>query len=100
MKKSPIVPTQGRIVHYVLKQGRFAGMIRAAMITLTWPGEAPGSTADHVNLTVFLDLANDPQEGAENHATSARYSEDKEPGTWHWMPYQLQQAPAAKPRRE
>ena len=51
-------PTVGRIVHYVLAQGRSAGQVRAATIVRVW--DDAGGTA---NLQVHLDGSNDA--GAE-----------------------------------
>lgn len=91
--------SNGRIVHYVLKEGRSAGQSRAAMVVNAWDGDSP-----HVNLHVYLDGHNDqgsefekkgvaaqvehPSHNAEillGHAYSSPYdSEGKMPGSWHW----------------
>jgi hypothetical protein len=92
----PVLPTIGRIVHYVLKQGPRAGAVRAAIVTNAFGGP-------RCNGTVFIDQANDrghpgamPWESAEEHFCSAPYDGGTpeaagpppryEPGTWHWPP--------------
>ncbi len=77
-----ILPSMGRIVRYVLSQGRNAGQSRAAIVTRTWDQPDTGRSP-MVNLTISLDLSNDFN--AENHASSVPYDrEGKRPGTWHW----------------
>ena len=102
-------PNQGRMVRYVLTSGRSAGQPRPAMVVRDWSEKGNGC----VNLQVFLDGSNDiGSEGtpdvfpAPAHVachlggdvpqsiskytpltvwvTSANYSEEKTPGTWHW----------------
>ncbi len=72
-------PTIGRIVHYLLREGRSAGELRPAIIVRVWPdGHGAENT---VQLRVFLDGSNDA--GAESDwATSVH--EGTEPGTWQW----------------
>ncbi len=92
-------PSIGRIVHYVLKEGRSAGSHRAAIVV-----DSFGDGVPHANLQVFLDHGND--EGSEftqhvqlsggdvlerldhpltGHVYSAPYDpEGKLPGSWHW----------------
>jgi hypothetical protein len=75
-------PSVGRIVHYVLPEGRLKGQVRAAMIT--------GVFGTRCNLSVFLDQSDDVR-GAERftplaRAWSADYDEQAQPGTWHWPP--------------
>jgi len=92
IQESPIVPTIGRNVLYVLNEGIHAGETKAAIITRVWPGSSS------VNLTVFPDLAND--EGAERFACSVAYDPDgTQPRTWHWHPIQLSnpQSPCLTP---
>lgn len=113
-----IVPTKGRIVWYVLSaddatkinkrradaqrhmQAHIAnstgvmvhvgneareGAIYPAMVVETWGGDKPDSL---VNLKVELD-------GSDNFwATSRKVGEG--PGTYHWMPYQKDQAAKAE----
>ena len=102
-------PNQGRMVRYVLSAGKGAGQSRPAMVVRDWSEKGNGC----VNLQVFLDGSNDSgAEGtpdvfpAPAHVicylggevpqsfskytpltvwvTSADYSEEKTPGTWHW----------------
>lgn len=103
-------PNMGRMVRYVLKSGRSAGQSRAAMVVRDWSEKGNGC----VNLHVFLDGSNDkgaegtaevyptPERVAlpkdDDHmpgsyskyapltvwVTSADFSEEKTPGTWHW----------------
>jgi len=76
--------TEGRIVHYVIADGEH----RPAIVVANW-GERyaePGT----VNLTVFTDWSNDRRfnEAYGNGsywATSIKYSEGHEVGTWHWI---------------
>jgi hypothetical protein len=94
-------PSIGRVVHYVLKEGRSAGCHRAALIV-----NAFGDGIPHANLHIHLDGANDAGnefeisqkiegEGGEvlerlecpllGHAYSAPYDpEGKLLGSWHW----------------
>lgn len=79
--------TEGRIVHYVMRDGKH----RAAIIVNAW-SESSYQNGE-VNLTVFPDWTNDlgalPQ-GTDvtgsslMWATSVPYSEMKGIGTWHW----------------
>lgn len=79
---SPVKPTIGRNIRYVLTQGIRRGEPKAAIVTQVWNG-LPAYQHSEVNLTVFPDLAND--EGAEKYATSVPYDPTgTEPGTWHW----------------
>ena len=103
-------PNQGRMVRYVLSAGRSAGQSRPAMVVRDWSEKGNGC----VNLQVFLDGSNDAgAEGTPDvfpvpasvlvgdgdssdpqsiskytpltvWVTSADYSEEKTPGTWHW----------------
>lgn len=76
-------PTPGRIVFYVLDQGRNIGEVRPAIIVKVW-------SDDLVQLQVFTDNTNDglPDGLAQGTVwrTSVRYSETAEPSTWHWPP--------------
>ncbi len=90
--------TEGRIVHYVLESGRSKGAHRPAIVVRDWK-----QSNGLVNLQVFTDGFNDEfendvramQSNGEAVAmhqtantiwrTSVHYSEDKEPGTWHWI---------------
>lgn len=96
-------PTSGRIVHYVLPVGRYAGEHRPAIIVATAEGRGWGYPPEEevVQLCVFLDGPNDsavlsldvtPEQMHGEPAlpigvgwvTSVRHSEGQEPGTWHW----------------
>lgn len=78
---------EGRMVHYVLPDGHSKGQHRAAVIVKTW-GTLPKSA---VNLKVITDGFNDyPPDHVSTITgflwkTSVPYSENKEPGTWHWI---------------
>ena len=80
---SPIIPTLGRNIRYVYREGRLKGESRAAIVTQVW-NDLPAYTCSEVNLSVFADLANDPGSGAETFGCSVPYDPDKSPGTWHW----------------
>lgn len=82
--------SEGRIVHFVLEEG----LNRAAMIANAWNGSLEDGM---VNLLVFLDGENDIERlgrlmtntylvpyGTVYWATSVKYSEKGEVGTWHW----------------
>lgn len=72
----------GRIVHYVLPDGRSAGEVRPLMVVRVWNEHGT------VNGQLFTDCTNDGDAYKENLAwrTSVAYSEEKLPGTWHWPP--------------
>lgn len=86
--------TEGRIVHYVLPDGQSVGEHRPAIVVKVWDKEA-----GTINLTVFTDHTNDYRNDPNQHpnlphhpgesgimwATSVRYSENHEQGTWHWI---------------
>jgi hypothetical protein len=84
--------TIGRIVHYVLENGRH----RPAFVVAVWPGEFPDNAEDStgVNLQVFVDGSNDIIAGGRPYLeeratgimwiTSARFAAAPSPGTWHW----------------
>ena len=70
--------TEGRIVHFVLPDGQH----RAALVSRVWNDDGV------VNLHVFVDQANDRQIKADNGIllqTSVTFSEEPQPGTWHWI---------------
>jgi hypothetical protein len=79
--------TEGRIVHYVMQSGEH----RPAIVVRVW--DVTGAPKGYVNLVVFVDGANDlhyasvpgTPDQVTIWATSKRYSEDKEPDTWHWI---------------
>ncbi len=75
----------GRVIHYVLKEGRSAGQHRPGIIVNTF-GQAD---AQIVNARIFLDWSNDADNefarDLEGHAFSApRDDEGKELGSWHF----------------
>ena len=72
--------TEGRMTHYVLPDERNAGEHRPAIIVQVWDYEAGTS-----NLVVFCDGDNDGMGSLILWRPSVRHSEDKEPGTWHWI---------------
>ncbi len=93
--------TEGRVVHYVLSEGRNEGQHRSAIVVRNWSNsDIPGSDG-MVNLMVFTDGYNDGLETVFSSEqdktitmrcidlvvwrTSVHYSETKEPGTWHWI---------------
>lgn len=69
--------TEGRMVHYVMNNK----VHRPAVIVQVWNVETGCS-----NLRVFVDGSNDGySDDVVGRATSILYSEDKEPGTWHFI---------------
>ena len=84
--------TEGRIVHYVLPDGRSKGEHRPAIVVKVWRvGEASYPPENGVsNLQVFTDFSNDydgdhPGHTGQFWATSVEYNAEKELGTWHWI---------------
>lgn len=80
--------TTGRIVHFVMDDGRGQGEHRPAIVTQVWNEDGL------VNLTVFHDGENDYARGTEPVSSTptsvrktSRYFDDdgKVPGTWHWI---------------
>jgi hypothetical protein len=80
-------PSIGRIVHYVLSNGRSKGEHRPAIIVRVWPKQGE---IQLVQLQVFTDGSNDfssDQVGYNGSfwATSVHQDEvDKKESTWHW----------------
>lgn len=77
------LPSPGRIVHYVLKDGNRQGEHRPAVIVRVW-------TDSMVNLLVFADGENDREYTDENYVYWSGSKENDEsgtPGTWHWPEY-------------
>jgi len=79
-------PHVGCSVLYVMSSGHSKGEDRPAIIVRDWNNP---NTLGMVNLQVFTDFLNDYPAGVPGSdgrlwATSVHYSEDKEPGTWHW----------------
>lgn len=87
--------TEGRIVHYVLPSGRYAGEHRAAIIIKVWRRNDPNLVdADGKpvlvtpengvsNITVISDASNDGQPFL--HMGSVINDPNGAPGTWHWI---------------
>lgn len=84
---------EGRIVHYVYSSGDLDDQHqhlehRAAIVVNAWA--SLGRDDGYANLTVFMDGRNDSVDGQGSsigpllHVTSRVYSDEKEPGTWHW----------------
>ncbi|HYE07691.1 MAG TPA: hypothetical protein VEL07_19385 [Planctomycetota bacterium] len=104
----PINPTVGRTVLFVLPNGRRRGEIRPATVVRV-NGEGEYQTC---NLRVITDGPNDENalvaSSPDGESISLPYREPDwrgsvayhqhaegeapKPGTWHWMPYQLQTA--------
>lgn len=73
--------TEGRIVHYVLPDGRNPGEHRPAIVVKVWP-----SSNGSANLMVFVDGTNDYADySGAVWATSVPFSEEPQPRTWHWI---------------
>lgn len=76
------------LVHYVLPDGRSKGEHRPAIIVKACPPEWGYPPEDEtMQLQVFTDGGNDgaPYTSGLYWATSVKHSEDKEPGTWHYI---------------
>lgn len=79
--------TEGRIVHYVMPDGRSAAECRPGLVVKVWRdgnGSPPGNGV--CNLQVFTDGMNDGPAYITGIAwkTSVVYSAEGAPGTWHW----------------
>lgn len=74
-------PTVGRIVHFVLDEGKHAGEHRPAIVVRVW-------SDDLINIEVFTDGENDGygQSLRDNIVwqTSVRRDDSHRPHTWHW----------------
>ncbi|MDT7040867.1 hypothetical protein [Candidatus Nitronereus thalassa] len=73
------IPEVGRIVRYVLPEGRNKGQHRPAIIVKVW--DAPTSM---VNLDVFMDGLNDEQQHPVQWRHSVHFDMQRTPGSWHW----------------
>lgn len=77
---------EGRIVHFVLPDGRNPGEHRPAIIVRVWPTMRESG---HVNMLVFTDCTNDYLAGDSAKgvmwATSVPYSGEPKPRSWHWI---------------
>jgi len=71
----------GRIVHFVLKEGKHIGEHRPAMVVKVW-------SENCCNLQVFTDGPNDGNMYSSNVYWATSVSQDETvphaPGTWHW----------------
>lgn len=87
---------EGRIVHYVLREGANVGQHRPAMVVRVWRGADGEPPANGVcQLNVFVDGTNDFPSllregfnlaGPSCWQTSVLNDEvAKGPGTWHWI---------------
>ena len=75
--------TVGRIVHYVLPDGPYAGDVRPAIVVRVWNQDLGA-----VNLQVFTDQSNDGFDTGVVWATSVVHDQEtKKPRTWHWPEY-------------
>ena len=73
---------EGRVVHYVIEDGRNKGEHRAAIVVKNL-----GQNNGCANLTVFYDWTNDGEGYGSGLAweTSRLFDDtEKSPGTWHW----------------
>jgi hypothetical protein len=72
-------PSIGRVVHYVLPDGRYPGEHRPAFIVKVW-------SETHVNLQVFVDGTNDYTDyNGSVWVTSVAFDPSGEqPRSWHW----------------
>ena len=86
--------TEGRIVHYVLNEGRDKGEHRPAVVVRVWrvnTVEGGVKTPENgcSNLQVFTDSDADGKYNDELSPvlwkTSVLYDESGAPGTWHWI---------------
>ncbi len=104
-------PNQGRMVRYVLASGRSAGQSRPAMVVRDWSEKGNGCVNIQVFLDgsndagaegtadifptpahIVVDVGQGTPHGHSFCSytpltvwvTSANYSEEKTPGTWHW----------------
>ena len=78
-------PTIGRIVHYVLPNGRNRGEHRPAIIVKVW-SDNPGGA---VQLQVFTDsdaqgLSNDEIPNPSWRTSVMQDESAQKPGSWHW----------------
>jgi hypothetical protein len=79
-------PTVGRIVHYVMPNGRSKGETRPAIVVRVW--QPCGEAMPLVQLQVFTDGSNDGPEYASGLAwkTSVHYDSEGAPDSWRWPP--------------
>ena len=78
--------TAGRIVHYVMDQGRSKGEHRPAIVVRVWPDYFDADSVPLIQLQVFTDQTNDDCQTGTIWRTSVHFDGDaKAPGTWHWI---------------
>lgn len=78
--------TEGRIVHYVLREGRGKGEHRAAIVAKVWRDAAGKSPASGCStLVVFTVPMYDGSLETAREAPSVLFDASGEPGTWHWI---------------
>lgn len=78
--------TEGRIVHYVMNEGRSKGQHRPAIVVRVWSDYADDQGRPLIQLQVFTDQTNDDYQTGTIWRTSVHFDEEaKEPGTWHWI---------------
>jgi hypothetical protein len=70
--------TEGRMCHFVIPDGPQEGTHRPAIVVHV-------GDSNVVNLQVFTDGRNDGADTGTRWVQAVKYSEDKTPGTWHWI---------------
>jgi hypothetical protein len=82
-----MIPSIGRIVHYVLDSGPSQGQHRPAIVVETFPAVSAGNPPAEdaiLQLNVFTDGPNDGSRGPVLwRSRISRDEERKAPGTWH-----------------
>ncbi len=78
--------SEGRIVHYVLPDGRSKGECRPAIVVRVWRNGSYPPENGLCQLQVFTDGSNDGDDyqGGIVWRTSIIHSHENGPGTWHW----------------
>lgn len=74
--------TVGRVVHYVLPEGKSAGETRAAIVTRVWSQMDDALHPGTVNLQILIDGPNDA--GLRDWVGTVFYSEAPKAGAWSW----------------
>lgn len=73
--------TEGRIVHFVLDQGRNKGAHRPAIVTRVWSKDL-----GTVQLQVFTDGANDDLDNVVwRTSVMPDLTDEPKPYSWHWI---------------
>lgn len=77
---------EGRIVHYVLPDGRSEGEHRPAIVVKVWRVDGKPQENGCCQLQVFSDGVNDGARYTDGivWATSVVHSAELKLGTWHW----------------